>query len=81
MADKMLGQTFIFCLAWSIGGNATVEGMDEMEDFIRNTFDGKVQVPPAPSLFEMFVDTQQMKMVPWTSIVPKFEYKPIIVTV
>ena len=76
VADKILGQSFIFSLTWSIGGNSTQEGMDEMEEFIRNTFDSKIQLPPAPSLFEMFVDVTAAKMVPWNTIVPKFEYKP-----
>jgi dynein heavy chain len=47
-----------------------------MEEFIRNTFDGKVQVPPAPSLYELYVDIPQGKMLPWSTIVPKFNYNP-----
>jgi dynein heavy chain len=76
-ADKVLALLFVFSYTWSIGGNTNAQGMELMDDFIRNEFDQSVQgMAPAPSLFELFVDVAEAKMKPWTQIVPKFVYDP-----
>ena len=74
-SDKLLSWIFVFCYTWSIGGNTNSAGHDLMDEFVRNEFDGVVSgIPPAPSLYEMYIDVKERKCLPWSQIVPAFEY-------
>ena len=76
-SDKLLSWIFVFSYTWSIGGNTNSAGHDHMDEFIRNEFDGVVQgIPPAPSLYELFVDIPARQMKPWSQIVPAFKFDP-----
>ena len=73
--DETLGLLFVFCYAWSIGGNTTASGMEAFDEFCRNEFDESVpSIPPTGTLYEMFVDVRHQTMDRWTSVVPSFEY-------
>ena len=75
--NELLSWIFVFCYTWAIGGNTNSEGHESMDEFVRNEFDGVVfGIPPAPTLFEMFVDIKGHQMVPWAQVVPEFKYDP-----
>ncbi|KAL7754338.1 hypothetical protein RI367_000319 [Sorochytrium milnesiophthora] len=74
----LLAHVFIFCYAWSIGGNLTQSVHDAFDTFARELFSQgdtvDAPIPSDTSVFGFVVDARQKTFVPWEEQVPQFQF-------
>ncbi|KAJ3347122.1 Dynein heavy chain 6, axonemal [Entophlyctis luteolus] len=69
---------FVFCYAWSIGGNLSDGYQEKFDTFLRDMIENnpisEFQLPSSNSIFAHYVDFKTKQFVVWEEMVPQFTY-------
>ncbi|KAG5457288.1 MAG: dynein heavy chain, N-terminal region 2-domain-containing protein, partial [Olpidium bornovanus] len=78
----LLGQLFVFCYVWSLGGNLSEASHDDFDTFVRQLLESgpgqEYAMPESNSVFSYYVDLKTKSYMVWDDIVPTFKYSPDI---
>jgi len=72
---KKLNFFFGFSYIWSFGASFKMSAVRYLDNMMREFF-GKLHIGPADTVFEYYFNEKEMKFIPWSKIVPAFEYDP-----
>ncbi|KAI8619311.1 dynein heavy chain and region D6 of dynein motor-domain-containing protein [Chytriomyces sp. MP71] len=74
----LLNHIFMFCYAWSLGGNLADGNQEKFDTFLRDLLDStplsEFSMPSANSIFSYYVDLKAKSFAVWDDIVPSFTY-------
>ncbi|KAJ3027001.1 UNVERIFIED_CONTAM: Dynein heavy chain 6, axonemal, partial [Siphonaria sp. JEL0065] len=74
----ILNHIFVFCYAWSIGGNLADGNQEKFDTFLRDMIDNSpmpdFSMPSSNSIFAHYVDVKKKCFGVWEDIVPSFTY-------
>jgi dynein heavy chain len=68
-----LSRFFAYSFIWAFGSSYNIKALRYVDNIMRYNFE-KLKIPPAETVFEYYLDIEEMKFKPWD--VPSFEYNP-----
>jgi len=78
--QKYIYQSFIFSYLWSLGSNLVDSSQIKFENLVFNQFANLSEygIQPGMKLFNVYLNIKNKKFENWNTIIPDFEYKPIM---